>query len=150
MTVLLAGCLPEVREQTETPANADADKPREYTDPTVTKDPEGFTTTESGLKYKIIREGTGEKPNESDAVLCHYKGELKDGTVFDSSYEREMPSDFPLQEVIPGWTEGLQHVSEGGRIDLIIPPELGYGSASQGEIPPNSTLYFTVELIEIL
>lgn len=113
--------------------------------------PEDFTTTSSGLKYRIRREGTGASPASTDRVLCNYRGWLDDGTEFDSSYKGGQPIDFGLDGVIPGWTEGLQFVKEGGMIELEIPSELGYGP--QGfppDIPPGATLHFTVELIRIL
>ncbi len=108
-----------------------------------------FSTTDTGLKYRIVRAGTGEKPRETDAVEVHYEGKLADGTEFDSSYKLQRPVRFPLLEVIDGWTEGLQLVAKGGQIDLIIPSELGYGKKGGRSIPPNATLYFTVELLEI-
>lgn len=112
--------------------------------------PEEFTTTDTGLKYRILREGTGEKPTAANTVTAHYKGWLDDGTVFDSSYERGEPASFPLLRVVEGWTEGLQHVREGGMIELEIPSELGYGPRGRPPtIPPNATLHFTVELIEV-
>lgn len=112
--------------------------------------PEEFTTTESGLKYRILRKGSGDKPRSADSVVAHYKGWLDDGTVFDSSYERGQPTPFSLLQVIAGWTEGLQYVREGGMIELEIPPNLGYGARPPtSKIPPNSTLHFIVELIEI-
>ena len=107
-----------------------------------------FSTTESGLKYRITREGTGDTPSETDIVEVHYQGKLVDGTEFDSSYKRKQSIQFMLQEVIAGWTEGLQLVSKGGQIDLIIPSQLAYGPVGQGDIPPDSTLYFTVELLD--
>lgn len=113
--------------------------------------PEQFTETISGLKYKILRQGTGRKPAASDTVLAHYAGWLDDGTEFDSSYKRGKPTDFPLNGVIPGWTEGLQLVGEGGMIELEIPSEMGYGQKGMpGSIPPNATLHFKVELIEVM
>lgn len=112
--------------------------------------PEEFTTTESGLKYRIRRKGDGEKPKATDTVTVHYKGWLDDETVFDSSYQRGDTTTFPLNRVIPGWTEGMQLVSKGGMIELEIPSELGYGAAgAPGAIPPNATLHFIVELFEI-
>ena len=110
-----------------------------------------YTETKSGLKYRILREGKGKKPTASDKVRVHYKGTLDDGTEFDSSYKRGEPIDFPLRGVIAGWTEGLQYVAEGGLIELEIPGELAYGKKSPGSgIPPNATLHFTVELLEVL
>jgi FKBP-type peptidyl-prolyl cis-trans isomerase len=111
---------------------------------------EGVMTTESGLQYKIIEEGTGAVPTASDVVTVHYTGKLTDGTVFDSSVQRGEPVSFPLNGVIAGWTEGLQLVKEGGKIELYIPSELGYGErGAGGVIPPNATLIFEVELISI-
>ena len=112
-------------------------------------DSDGFTTTASGLKYRITREGTGRKPVASDEVEVHYRGTLDDGTVFDSSYDRGEPISFSLGGVIKGWTEGMQLVGEGGEIELQIPPELGYGPDGMGPIPPNAQLHFTVELLSI-
>ncbi len=109
-----------------------------------------FITTASGLKYRILREGSGPKPSSADSVTAHYKGWLDDGTEFDSSYKRSEPSTFPLLQVVPGWTEGLQYVREGGMIELEIPGHLGYGAEGRpGKIPPNATLHFIVELMEI-
>lgn len=114
--------------------------------------PEDFQSTASGLKYKIVREGDpSKKPTRSDSVLAHYKGWLDDGTIFDSSYDRGEPTPFPLSGVIPGWTEGLQLIGEGGEIELEIPSDLGYGPGGMpGAIPPNATLHFKIELIEVL
>ena len=107
-------------------------------------------TTESGLQYEVIDEGDGAKPTRSDQVTVHYKGELTDGTVFDSSYERGEPATFPLNRVIPGWTEGLQLMRVGAKYKFYIPPGLGYGSRGAGSsIPPNSALIFQVELLSI-
>ena len=113
-----------------------------------------FKTTDSGLKYRILREGTGPKPaGPTEVVRVHYRGWLPDttngdeGTEFDSSYARGEPISFPLNGVIPGWTEGMQLVGEGGMIELEVPPELGYGAPGKGTIPPNATLRFVVELL---
>lgn len=110
----------------------------------------GVSTTASGLQYEVISEGSGEKPSSSDTVRVHYEGTLIDGTVFDSSYERGEPVEFPLNGVIPGWTEGLQLMNTGGKYRLVIPSELGYGPGGAGPIPPSSTLIFTVELLSIV
>ena len=117
----------------------------------VDKDaPEEFTKTESGLKYRIRRRSMGPKPKVTDTVVAHYKGWLDDGTEFDSSYKRGEPTEFPLNRVVKGWTEGLQKVSEGGMIELEIPSDLGYGDRGiPGVIPPGATLHFLVELVEI-
>lgn len=107
-------------------------------------------TTASGLKYEILREGDGEKPSATDRVTVHYRGELVDGTVFDSSYDRGQPATFPLNGVIRGWTEGLQLMPVGSKYKFTIPPELGYGArGAGGRIPPNATLIFDVELLSI-
>ena len=106
--------------------------------------------TQSGLQYMVLQEGTGAKPGPTDEVTVHYTGKLLDGTVFDSSVERGEPATFPLDKVIPGWTEGLQLMSEGSKYRLFIPSELAYGSKGAGDnILPNSTLIFDVELIKV-
>ena len=111
---------------------------------------EGYTTTPSGLKYKVEQEGTGNKPIEWDLVEVHYEGKLLDGRVFDSSYDRKKSLTFYLSKVIDGWTEGVQLMREGAIYHFIIPPELAYGDTSQGSlITPNSTLYFEIELIDV-
>ena len=110
----------------------------------------GVKTTASGLQYKITREGTGKQPTASSVVKVNYKGQLTDGKVFDSSYDRGQPIEFPLNQVIPGWTEGLQLMKEGGQATFYIPAQLAYGEQGvPGSIPPNSTLIFDVELISV-
>lgn len=110
----------------------------------------GIITTTSGLQYKITKEGTGKQPSASSQVTVHYKGQLLDGKVFDSSYDRGQPVEFPLNQVIPGWTEGLQLMKEGGKATLYIPAQLAYGEQGvPGSIPPNSTLIFDVELLQV-
>lgn len=111
---------------------------------------EGVVTTASGLQYQVLQEGTGPHPTASDTVTVHYTGTLLDGTVFDSSVERGQPISFPLQGVIPGWTEGVQLMSVGSKFRFWIPPELAYGTRGSGNvIPPNATLIFDVELLGI-
>ena len=110
----------------------------------------GVQTTASGLQYKVEKPGTGKSPAANSVVKVHYTGKLVDGKVFDSSVERGEPIEFPLNQVIPGWTEGLQLMKEGEKATLYIPSNLGYGPQGvPGTIPPNSTLIFDVELIEV-
>jgi len=106
--------------------------------------------TDSGLQYEVLVEGRGKKPTENDTVKVHYEGRLIDGTLFDNSFERQEPITFALNDVIPGWSEGLQLMTEGSKYKLYIPYELGYGIYDYGPIPPYSTLIFTVELIEVV
>lgn len=131
----LAGC---IAQPTFAPGPSDPDAAVE------------FLQTESGLKYRVLRKSDGPKPTESSRVKVHYVGTLDDGTEFDSSYRRGEPASFALSGVVPGWTEGLQLVGEGGMIELEIPSHLGYGPQGMpGAIPPNATLHFTVELLEV-
>jgi len=112
----------------------------------------GFDKTESGLRYQIIQKGTGAKAEKGQTVSVHYKGQLSDGTVFDSSYKRNEPIDFPLGvgQVIPGWDEGIGLLKVGDKARLVIPSHLGYGSAGAGGvIPPDATLVFDVELMAV-
>lgn len=132
----LAGC---IAKPTFSPGPTDPDAPTE------------FTETESGLKYRILRRGNGPKPTVSSTVRVHYEGQLEDGSVFDSSYRTGKPATFGLRQVIGGWTEGMQLVETGGMIELLVPPQLGYGNDGvPGAIPPGATLKFKVELFEIL
>lgn len=112
---------------------------------------EGVVTLPSGLQYQVIKEGNGRKPKATDRVKCHYEGFLIDGTVFDSSIQRGEPAVFPLNQVIKGWTEGLQLMSEGAKYRFFIPYGLGYGANGAGSsIPPYAALVFDVELIEVV
>ena len=102
------------------------------------------------LAYKSLREGTGASPTASDAVRVHYRGTLMDGTEFDSSYKRNEAATFPLNRVIPCWTQGVQRMKVGGKAELVCPPELAYGErGAGGTIPPNATLRFEIELLAI-
>lgn len=111
----------------------------------------GVVTLPSGLQYEVITEGNGKKPSATDRVKCHYEGTLIDGTLFDSSIKRGEPAIFSVNQVIKGWVEALQLMTEGAKWKLFIPSELAYGAQQAGEmIPPHSTLIFEVELIEVL
>jgi FKBP-type peptidyl-prolyl cis-trans isomerase len=113
--------------------------------------PKVFASTPSGLQYRVLRKGAGANPKATDAVKVNYHGWLDDGKVFDSSYKRGEAIEFGLNQVIPGWTEGMQLVGKGGMIELVIPSNLGYGPRGTpgGPIPPNATLHFLVELLEV-
>lgn len=108
----------------------------------------GVVTLPSGLSYEILTPGTGEYPKATDSVKVHYTGTLIDGSVFDSSVQRNEPSEFVLDQVVPGWTEGLQKINKGGKIKLYVPPHLAYGDDGRPGIPPASTLIFEVELLD--
>ena len=110
----------------------------------------GVTTTDSGLQYEVLRKGKGAQPTKSDTIKVHYTGTLIDGTKFDSSHDRGTPADFPVSGVIPGFSEGLQLMKEGGKYRFTIPSELAYGEQGPASIGPNQVLVFEVELIEIL
>ena len=112
---------------------------------------EGVVTLPSGLQYEIITEGTGDKAAATDQVSCHYEGQLLDGSVFDSSYKRNQPATFGVNQVIPGWVEALQLMPAGSKWRLYIPSDLAYGAQGAGDvIPPHSTLIFDVELLDVL
>ena len=112
---------------------------------------DGVITLPSGLQYQVLKEGNGKKPSAKDQVKCHYEGFLIDGTVFDSSVQRGEPAVFGLQQVIAGWTEGLQLMQEGAKYRFFIPYRLAYGeSGAAGAIPPFAALIFDVELIEVM
>jgi peptidylprolyl isomerase len=146
---------PATQEPTAVP-EAEEEAPAAQSDSSAAQPPvdEDALTTESGLQYLILEQGSGESPQPGDIVEVHYTGTLADGTVFDSSYERGQPIRFPLGlgQVIPGWDEGIGLLQVGDKARLIIPPELAYGEAGAGGgvIPPNATLTFEVELVDIL
>lgn len=117
---------------------------------TGNKSKEGVKTTASGLQYKVLKDAKGPKPQATDTVKVHYRGTLLDGTEFDSSYKRGEPVEFPLDQVIKGWTEGLQLMPVGSKYQFWIPANLAYGEPGNRGIPPNSTLIFEVELLDIV
>jgi FKBP-type peptidyl-prolyl cis-trans isomerase len=149
LTVATGLCLLGCNKATPTSDGADSGA----TAPTTAEStPSGeMTTTASGLKYQVLKQGTGTtSPKATDTVKVHYHGTLLDGTVFDSSVQRGEPISFPLNAVIPGWTEGLQLMKVGDKFKFEIPPDLAYGPNSPSpKIPPNSTLVFEVELLGI-
>ena len=110
----------------------------------------GVTVLESGLQYEVLTQGEGARPSRDDQVRTHYHGTLVDGTVFDSSYERGQPAEFPVSGVIAGWVEALQLMNTGSKWRLYVPSELAYGGQAVGSIPPHSVLVFDVELLDIL
>lgn len=134
-------------EDMQASAEANKTKGAEFLSANAKK--EGVKETASGLQYKVIEAGTGKSPKATDVVEVNYEGKLIDGTVFDSSYERGEPIEFPLNQVIAGWTEGLQLMKEGGKYEFYIPSDLAYGEAGNQGIEPNSTLIFTVELLKV-
>lgn len=117
----------------------------------MNKERPGVVTTASGLQYQVLKSGTGRKPKATDRVRCHYEGRLVDGTLFDSSIERGEPAVFGVNQVIAGWVEALQLMSEGDKWKLFIPYQLAYGEQGAGnDIPPCSALVFEVELLKVL
>jgi len=136
------------KQQVSKQADANAKKGEEFL--AKNKDKEGVKTTDSGLQYKVVEEGSGDTPAKDDSVTVHYEGKLIDGTVFDSSRKRGKPVTFPVDAVIPGWTEALQLMKEGAQYKLFIPADLAYGERGAGaQIGPNETLIFDVKLISI-
>lgn len=135
------------QEKLEKEGAENAEKGKAFLDENAKK--EGVVVTESGLQYKEVVAGEGEKPKAEDTVVVHYSGKLLDGTEFDSSYARGEPATFPVGSLIPGWVEALQLMNVGDKWELYIPSELAYGPGSTGGIPANSTLIFEMELLEI-
>jgi FKBP-type peptidyl-prolyl cis-trans isomerase len=140
----------QLQAQAQALAEAQAAASRDFLAKNATA--EGVKTTDSGLQYLVLTEGAdgdAVKPKETDTVTVHYHGTLTDGSVFDSSVERGQPATFTLNEVIAGWTEGVQLMKVGDKYRFFIPSELGYGANGAGPIPPDSTLIFDVELLEV-
>jgi FKBP-type peptidyl-prolyl cis-trans isomerase FklB len=136
--------------QAKAQAESTANKQEGETFLAANKSKEGVVTLPDGLQYKILKEGAGPKPTNSDSVVCNYRGTLINGTEFDSSYKRGKPATFPVSGVIKGWTEALPLMAVGSKWQLFVPSELAYGERSPGpEIGPNSTLIFEVELLSI-
>ena len=154
-TLATALCLVGCNKPTEPSVDKPAEKPAPASPAAAKSADTGSTnemkTTASGLKYQVLKQGTGTvSPKSADTVNVHYHGTLLDGTVFDSSVERGQPISFPLNRVIKGWTEGLQLMKVGDKFKFVIPPDLAYGPNSPSpKIPPNSTLVFEVELLGI-
>ena len=111
---------------------------------------DGVNITASGLQFEVITQGSGPRPGPADTVRVHYEGSLIDGTIFDSTFRIGIPAELPLYEVISGWSEGVQLMNVGSTYRFVIPAEIGYGSSGTPNIPPNSTLIFQVELVEIV
>jgi FKBP-type peptidyl-prolyl cis-trans isomerase FklB len=141
-----------IRERMQAEAAAKAEQAaqagRDYLEENAKR--EGVTVLASGLQFEVLVAGEGAKPSAEDQVRTHYHGTLIDGTVFDSSYERGQPAEFPVGGVIPGWVEALQLMNAGSKWRLHVPSELAYGAQAVGSIPPHSVLVFDVELLDIL
>lgn len=153
LTVVITGCSENDQDSAEQTAPQDVKEekvPESKSFLEQNKDKPGVMVTDSGLQYKVLLEGTGKSPSATDTVTVHYEGTLTDGTKFDSSYDRGTPLSFSLNQVIKGWTEGLQLMKEGGKYKFFIPSELAYGPrGAGGVIGPNEDLIFTVELIRV-
>ena len=147
MTAFIQGVRAKMAEKEQAAGADNKAKGEAYLDANKKKD--GWNVTPSGLQYKILTTGTGEKPKPTDTVVTNYRGTTIDGTEFDSSYKRNQPAEFPVNEVIPGWTEALQMMPVGSKWQLAIPPTLAYGEKAPPEIGPNSVLLFDLELLGI-
>ena len=141
-----------IREQMEAEAAVKAEKAAEEGKEFLVQNAkkEGVITLESGLQYEVLTEGDGAQPTAESTVRTHYHGTLTDGTVFDSSYQRGQPAEFPVSGVIAGWTEALQLMKAGSKWRLCVPSELAYATQREGSIPANSVLVFEIELLEVL
>jgi FKBP-type peptidyl-prolyl cis-trans isomerase len=147
----LAEAMNTMRKDVEAKATVQADKNKKEGSEFLAKNKsqKDVKSTESGLQYIVLKEGTGPNPKPTDVVKVHYRGTFIDGTEFDNSYERGEPAKFPVNQVIKGWGEALPLMKVGGKSKLFIPADLAYGEASQPPIPPNSVLIFEVELLAI-
>lgn len=144
-----AGCSKGSESSKAAPATQESKKESRMPD-VEAREAGKVVTTDSGLQYEVIKEGSGASPSASDSVTVHYRGALTNGTEFDSSYKRGQPATFPLNRVIAGWTEGLQLMKEGAKYKFTIPSKLGYGARGMPPtIPPDATLVFEVELIKV-
>ncbi len=137
----------ELAKEREAAAAGNIEKGKKFLEENKKRD--GVKETASGLQYEVLREGKGASPKATDKVKVHYHGTYIDGTVFDSSVDRGMPAEFPLNQVIAGWTEGVQLMKVGAKYKFYVPSNLAYGPQGRGDIPGNSTLIFEVELLEI-
>jgi FKBP-type peptidyl-prolyl cis-trans isomerase FklB len=147
MTAFIQGVRAKMQEKEQAAGADNKAKGEAYLDANKKKD--GWKVTASGLQYKVITTGTGVKPAPTDTVVTNYRGTTIDGTEFDSSYKRNQPAEFPVNEVIPGWTEALQMMTVGSKWQLAIPATLAYGEKAPPEIGPNSVLLFDIELLGI-
>jgi FKBP-type peptidyl-prolyl cis-trans isomerase FkpA len=147
LAVVLVGCSSKSTSSSTEPGASPSD-PKAYLDKAATEP--GAVKTDSGLVYRELRAGSGESPKASDTVTVNYRGTLPDGTEFDSSYKRNAPAQFPLSQVIPCWTEGVQKMKVGGKSELVCPASIAYGDrGSPPVIPGGATLIFEVELLKI-
>lgn len=148
MTAYSKNMMEKTAQRNKEAAGANLEKGQKFLDENKTK--EGVKTTASGLQYKVLKEGSGTSPKETDTVVTNYRGTTIDGKEFDSSYKRNEPATFPVNRVIKGWTEALQMMKPGAKYQLFIPPNLAYGERGAGQdIGPNETLLFDVELLEV-
>jgi FKBP-type peptidyl-prolyl cis-trans isomerase FkpA len=148
VAVVLVGCSASKSTESGASASAGAGDPKAYLDKAAAQP--GATRTDSGLVYRELRAGSGGSPQASDTVTVHYRGTLVDGTEFDSSYKRNEPAQFRLNQVIPCWTEGVQKMKVGGKSELVCPASIAYGDrGSPPVIPGGATLIFEVELLRI-
>ncbi|MFL6530449.1 MAG: FKBP-type peptidyl-prolyl cis-trans isomerase [Chthoniobacterales bacterium] len=148
MTAYSKTMMEKAAQRNKESAGANLEKGQKFLEENKTK--EGVKTTASGLQYKVLKEGSGASPKETDTVVTNYRGTTIDGKEFDSSYKRNEPATFPVNRVIKGWTEALQMMKPGAKYQLFIPPNLAYGERGAGQdIGPNETLLFDVELLEV-